>query len=171
MKIGFAGIGIMGAPMALNLIRAGHELHVYSRSGKRCETLIAEGAVREDSPAAAASACDVFISIVSDTPYVQEVLFGDRGAAQMLRPDTVAIDMSTISPRATAEFAERLGRKQVPLLDAPVSGGEKGLPLTRRCRLWWAVSAKPSIGDSLCFRPSGKRLSTLGRAAPVRRRS
>jgi 3-hydroxyisobutyrate dehydrogenase len=126
MKIGFAGIGIMGAPMALNLIRAGHELHIYSRSGKRCEALIAEGAVREDSPAAAASACDVFISIVSDTPDVEEVLFGDGGASETLRPDTVAIDMSTISPRATAEFAERLGRKRVALLDAPVSGGEKG---------------------------------------------
>ena len=109
MKIGFAGIGIMGAPMALNLIKAGHELHIYSRSGKRCETLLAEGAVREDSPAAAASACDVFISIVSDTPDVEEVLFGDGGAAETLRPDTVAIDMSTISPRATADFAGGLG--------------------------------------------------------------
>ena len=126
MKIGFVGIGIMGAPMALNLIKAGHELHIFSRSGKRCETLIAEGAVREESPAAVASGCDVFISIVSDTPDVEEVLFGDNGASRTLRPDTVAIDMSTISPKSTADFAARLALKRVSLLDAPVSGGDKG---------------------------------------------
>src|SRR6478672_2488350 len=126
MKIGFAGIGIMGAPMALNLMKAGHRLRFYSRSGKRSESLLAEGAVREDSPAAAASDCDVFISIVSDTPDVEEVLFGTDGAAQTLRPDTVAIDMSTMSPAATTDFAGRLARKRVTLLDAPVSGGEKG---------------------------------------------
>ena len=126
MKVGFAGIGIMGAPMALNLMKAGHQLHFYTRSGRRSESLLAEGAVREDSPAAAASACDVFVSIVSDTSDVEEVLFGENGAAQTLRPDTVAIDMSTISPAATADFAARLTRKRVSLLDAPVSGGEKG---------------------------------------------
>ena len=126
MKIGFVGIGIMEAPMALNLIKAGHELHIFSRSGKRCETLIVEGSVREESPAAVASGCDVFISIVSDTPDVEEVLFGDHGASRTLRPDTVAIDMSTISPKSTADFAARLALKRVSLLDAPVSGGDKG---------------------------------------------
>ena len=87
MKIGFAGIGIMGAPMALNLIKAGHELHIYSRSGTTIETLSDRGRRARGSPAAAASDCEVFISIVSDTPDVEEVLFGNNGAAQTLRPE------------------------------------------------------------------------------------
>jgi 3-hydroxyisobutyrate dehydrogenase len=126
MKIGFAGLGIMGAPMALNLIKAGHELHVYNRSAQRCTPLTAAGATRHESPGAAADQGEVFISIVSDTPDVEQVLFGNEGASKGLRPGSVAIDMSTISPKATAGFAERLAAQRVSLLDAPVSGGESG---------------------------------------------
>ena len=126
MKIAFAGLGRMGAPMASNLIKAGHDLHVYNRSASRCAPLIATGATQHRSPAAAAVQGEVFVSIVSDTADVEQVLFGDEGAAKGLRPGSVAIDMSTISPKATAGFAERLGAQGVSLLDAPVSGGEGG---------------------------------------------
>jgi 3-hydroxyisobutyrate dehydrogenase len=155
MKIGFVGIGIMGAPMALNLLKAGHELHIHSRSCRRCNPLIAEGAVREISPAAVAARSDVFISMLPDTPEVEQVLFGESGASQALRPGSIAIDMSTISPKATAEFAERLARKGVSLLDAPVSGGEQG-----------AKNASLSVmvgGDRDAFDRCEPVLKTLGR--------
>ena len=126
MKIAFAGLGVMGAPMALNLIRAGYELHVYNRSPRRADQLLSAGATAHDTPADAAANADMFISIVSVTPDVEQVLFGENGAASALRPDTIAIDMSTISSKATVGFAERLAAQSVMLLDAPVSGGEQG---------------------------------------------
>ena len=126
MRIGFVGIGIMGAPMAMNLIKAGHELHIHSRSCRRCDPLLAEGAVREPSPAAVAAASEVFISMVPDTPDVEQIFFGSHGAAERLQPGSVAIDMSTISPKATTRLAGRLASKGVSFLDAPVSGGEQG---------------------------------------------
>ena len=155
MKIGFVGIGIMGAPMALNLIKAGHELHIHSRSGRRCDRLIAEGAVREVSPAAVASRTDVFISMMPDTPDVEQVLFGESGASEALRPGSVAMDMSTVSPKATADFAGRLARNGVSLLDAPVSGGEQG---ARNASLSIMVGGERSAFDR-CL----PVLKTLGR--------
>ena len=125
-RVGFVGLGIMGAPMARNLIKAGFHVTVYNRTRSRTEGLVSAGAKRADSPAEAATEADVVITIVSDTPDVEEVILGEQGVIEGIRPDAVVIDMSTISPQATRRIAERLREKKVHMLDAPVSGGEQG---------------------------------------------
>ena len=126
MKVGFVGLGIMGAPMASNLIGAGFALNVYNRTPGKCEALEKLGARAYPTPAGLASASEVVVTIVSDTPDVEAVLFGENGLAEGLEPGSVVIDMSTISPTRTVEFAARLAHRQVDMLDAPVSGGDKG---------------------------------------------
>jgi len=126
MKIGFIGLGIMGRPMALNLVKAGFSLTVFNRTGSKTEPLAAAGAAVADSPAEVARASDVVITIVSDTPDVESVLFGSDGLFHGAGSGKVLIDMSTISPEATIDFAGRLAEKECEMLDAPVSGGEKG---------------------------------------------
>lgn len=126
MKVGFVGLGIMGAPMAANLIGAGFALNVYNRTPGKCEALEKLGARAYPTPAGLASASEVVVTIVSDTPDVEAVLFGENGLAEGLDPGSVVIDMSTISPTRTVEFAARLADRQVDMLDAPVSGGDKG---------------------------------------------
>ncbi|MCX6623068.1 MAG: NAD(P)-dependent oxidoreductase [Acidobacteria bacterium] len=121
MKIGVIGLGIMGAPMAAHLIQAGHQLTVCDRAPRRIE-----GATVASTPADAARASEVLITMLPDTPDVEQVLFGTAGAAETLQPGAVAIDMSTISPQATTGFAARLAAQGVTMLDAPVSGGEPG---------------------------------------------
>jgi len=126
MKIGFIGLGIMGKPMALNLIKAGFPLTVYNRTPEKCRPIVDAGAGRAASPRNVAELSDAVITMVSDTPDVEAVLFGEDGVAFGLRAGQVVIDMSTISPAATQEYARRLRDKNVEMLDAPVSGGEKG---------------------------------------------
>jgi 2-hydroxy-3-oxopropionate reductase len=124
--IGFIGLGIMGRPMALNLLRAGFQLAVHSRSPGPVDELVAAGAVRGEAPDEVASSAGVVITILPDTPDVEEVLFGERGVEGAARPGTLVIDMSTIDPMATREFAKRLAGGGATMLDAPVSGGERG---------------------------------------------
>lgn len=126
MRLGFIGLGIMGKPMALNLIKAGFELMVYNRTASKCSPLTQVGAKQFHSPREAAMNSEVIITIVSDTPDVEAVLFGPDGVSEGVRDGHVVIDMSTISPEATIEFARRLAEKNCDMLDAPVSGGEKG---------------------------------------------
>lgn len=126
MKVGFAGLGIMGAPMASNLLKAGFDLRVYNRTASRCEPLVARGAKAYSTPAELAAESDVVITIVSDTPDVEAVLFGEKGLASGLKAGAVVVDMSTISPTRTVEFSKRLAEQGVSMLDAPVSGGDKG---------------------------------------------
>lgn len=126
MKIGFLGIGIMGKPMARNLMKAGFDLLVWNRTAAKCDELVAEGAGIAASPAEAAAACDVIITIVSDTPDVEAVLLGENGVIEAIGEGKIVVDMSTISPEATERFAARLAEKGVEMLDAPVSGGETG---------------------------------------------
>ncbi len=134
MKIGFIGLGIMGTPMALNLAKAGHSLHVHTRS-EVPEAILAAGGARCENPAAVARAAEVIITMVPDTPDVQAVLFGENGVAQGLKesaagPDgrvgKVVIDMSSISPMATKAFAKSINELGCDYVDAPVSGGEVG---------------------------------------------
>jgi 2-hydroxy-3-oxopropionate reductase len=125
MKVGFIGLGIMGRPMALNLLKGGHEVHLHSRSGVPEELARAGGRAR-GSPRGVAEAADVVITMVPDTPHVEEVLFGEGGVAEGLSPGKTVVDMSSISPIATKEFAKRIGEKGCDYLDAPVSGGEVG---------------------------------------------
>ncbi len=125
-RVGFIGLGIMGKPMALNLLRAGFPMTVHSRSPGPVEELVAAGATRANAPADVAQACDVVITMLPDTPDVEHVLLGDSGVAKGSRDGTLVIDMSTIDPLATRRFAEELASTGADMLDAPVSGGEKG---------------------------------------------
>jgi len=126
MRIGFIGLGIMGKPMALNLIKAGHSLTVYNRTPVKCSPLVDAGARRADSPREAAEGSEIVITIVSDTPDVESVLFGPGGVAEGAGDGAIVIDMSTISPNATIGFAKRLSEQRCEMLDGPVTGGEKG---------------------------------------------
>lgn len=125
-RLGFIGLGIMGRGMALNLRRAGFDLTVWNRTASRADELVAAGARRAESPADLAASCDVIFSCVSDTPDVLEVLLGDNGVIQGVREGALVVDMSTISPRASREIAERLAERGAHALDAPVSGGSEG---------------------------------------------
>jgi 2-hydroxy-3-oxopropionate reductase len=123
--IGFIGLGIMGRPMALNLIKGGHTLYLHSRSGVP-QDLTAAGGRQCRSARDVASQSDVVITMVPDTPDVEAVLFGADGVAQGLSAGKTVVDMSSISPIATKQFAKRIAELGCDYLDAPVSGGEVG---------------------------------------------
>lgn len=124
-NIGFIGLGIMGAPMALNLIRGGHQLFLNSRSGVP-HSLILAGGKACASPAEVARATDIIIIMVPDTPDVEKVLFAENGVANGLTPNKIVVDMSSISPSDTKIFAGLIRQLGCEYLDAPVSGGEIG---------------------------------------------
>jgi 3-hydroxyisobutyrate dehydrogenase len=126
MNVAFLGLGTMGAAMAANVGRAGFALTVWNRTPGRAADLMALGATEASSASSAGEAADVAIVCVSDTPDVEAVLFGPLGLAEGARAGSVVIDMSTISPTATRDFAARLAAAGVTLLDAPVSGGSEG---------------------------------------------
>lgn len=125
-KVGFVGLGIMGRPMALNLKNAGSELFVNARRAESMEPLTLAGAIACTTPAEVARQTDVIFTIVSDTPDVEQVILGTDGVIEGVRPGSVVVDMSTISPSATRAMAERLRAQGVEMLDAPVSGGDVG---------------------------------------------
>ena len=125
-SIGFIGLGIMGMPMARNLIKAGFEVTGYNRTKSKAEQLADEGARRADSLKELAETSSIVITIVSDTPDVESLILGENGLIEYIKTGSVIIDMSTISPQITREIARRLGEKNVHMLDAPVSGGENG---------------------------------------------
>lgn len=126
MRVGFVGLGTMGGAMAANVARAGFVVRAWNRTPGRAHELAGLGVSLADSPAAVAAASDVVVTIVSDTPDVEAVLFGDGGVAQGAAAGSLVVDMSTIAPSATREFAVRLAAAGVAMLDAPVSGGSEG---------------------------------------------
>ena len=123
-RVAFAGLGIMGAPMAANLARAGLEVAVYTRTREKAERFAAEhdNARPAATPADAAENADAFVSIVPDAPQVEDVLFGDNGAAGALDHRALVVEMSTIAPSASRAIEERLGPR--PYVEAPVSGSK-----------------------------------------------
>jgi len=125
LKLGFIGLGIMGAPMAGQLAKAGHQLFVYTRSKVPAE-ITAAGATLCASAQAVAEQADVIFTMVPDTPDVAAVLFGEAGVAAGLSKGKTVIDMSSISPIETKEFAAKINALGCDYLDAPVSGGEVG---------------------------------------------
>ncbi|MGB2694227.1 MAG: 2-hydroxy-3-oxopropionate reductase [Dehalococcoidia bacterium] len=125
-RIGFIGLGIMGRPMARNLIRAGYELTVSNRSRPGIDALVADGAKEAGSPRAVAERSDVVVTIVGDAPDVEQVALGDDGIIVGGRDSLVHIDMTTQSPAVTRAIAARYAEVGVDMLDAPVSGGEQG---------------------------------------------
>lgn len=125
MNIGFIGLGIMGKPMALNLIKGGHELYAFSLPSVPQEVVDA-GAKACGSGREVAQNAEIVIIMVPDTPHVAAALFGDDGVAAGLTPGKVVVDMSSISPIETKAFARRINALGCEYLDAPVSGGEVG---------------------------------------------
>ena len=125
-RIGFIGLGIMGRPMAGHLLAAGYSVTTSTHRRPAPEDLLAQGLQTLPSLRAVAESCDVIITMVPDTPQVAEVLFGEDGLASGLKPGKLVIDMSSISPIETKEFASRINDLGCEYLDAPVSGGEVG---------------------------------------------
>lgn len=126
MEVGFIGLGLMGRPMALNLLKAGHRLHVWSRREASLKPLVEAGAKGCGSARELAQAAEVVISMVADAPDVEKVALGADGVADGAGPQTIFVDMSTIAPSAARSIAWRLAERGVRMLDAPVSGGEAG---------------------------------------------
>ena len=161
-QIGFVGLGIMGAPMALKLIEAGFSLKVYNRTDRpRVQRVVDAGAKRVATPAAAAKGSDVIITIVTDTPDVEEVILGEDGVRETARVGATVIDMSTISTRVTRDIAAALNEKGVHMLDAPVSGGDVG---AQQGTLSIMVGGEQSVFDDCLpvFEAMGKHINLIG---------
>lgn len=160
MKVGFIGLGIMGRPMAGHLIRGGHEVHLMSRSGVPQE-LVDAGGIPHRTPKEVAEAAEVVITMVPDTPDVEKVLFGPEGVAEGLSPGKLVIDMSSISPLATKEFARRINALSCDYLDAPVSGGEVG---AKNATLTIMVGGSPEAFARAkpLFELMGKNITLIG---------
>ena len=125
-RVGVIGMGIMGAPMARNLLKAGFRVMVHNRTRSKEAELVQEGAIAASSPREAAEASEVVISMVADSPDVQQVILGSGGVIEAAREGLTVIDMSTISPSVTREIAAELAKRGANMLDAPVSGGQWG---------------------------------------------
>ena len=126
MKIGFIGTGIMGRPMALNLIKAGHELFTWGRRFDTVEPLLVAGALGKGTPAEVAAAVDITITMLPGTTEVEQIVLGERGLMHGARPGSIIVDMSTIAPSAARRIAGELAARGIHMLDAPVSGGQAG---------------------------------------------
>ena len=160
LKVGFVGLGIMGAPMALNLLKAGHVLFVHTRS--KVPLALAEGgATLCTSSEEVARRADVIITMLPDTPQVDEVLFGERGIASGLQAGKVVVDMSSISPGATKDFAKRINALGCDYVDAPVSGGEVG---AKAASLTIMVGGPQAAFDRVkpLFELMGKNITLVG---------
>ncbi|HVC34056.1 MAG TPA: NAD(P)-binding domain-containing protein [Chloroflexota bacterium] len=154
--IGFIGLGIMGKPMARNLLKAGHLLVVHNRGRAPVDELVAEGARGVFSPAEVAEASDVVITMLPDTPDVRSVVLGQGGVLDGARSGSVLIDMSTIAPAVTRQIAAEAAKFGMKTLDAPVSGSEQG-----------AINATLAImvgGDADVFQRCRPILSRLGKS-------
>ncbi len=126
-KVGFIGLGIMGRPMAKNLMDAGYELVVHNRSPEKAEELVKDGnATAAGSPKEVAEACGIVITMLPDSPDVEAVVAGEGGVLEGIRDGALLVDMSTISPVVTEELSRKVREKGASMLDAPVSGGDVG---------------------------------------------
>lgn len=155
MRVGVVGLGIMGAPMARNCLRAGHAVTVNTRTRARAEPLLAEGAVWADDAAAVARAADVVVTCLPDGPDVELVVAGERGLLGGAARGLVVVDTSTIAPAIARTLAARCAEHGVDFLDAPVSGGDKG-----------AIAGTLSImvgGDAAALERARPVLSAIGK--------
>jgi 2-hydroxy-3-oxopropionate reductase len=126
-KVGFVGLGIMGRPMARNLMEAGYELALYNRTREKAEDLAKEGSAEVvGSPEEAAQKSDIIVTMLPDSPDVREVVAGEDGILEGIKEGALLVDMSTISPVVTEELAEAVKKQGASMLDAPVSGGDVG---------------------------------------------
>ena len=159
--LGFIGLGIMGKPMVGHLLAAGHKVSVYDRSADSVGEAVSKGAVSCPNSRAVASVSDLIFVMVPDTPDVEDVLFGKDGVAEGVRPGSTVVDMSSISPIATKEFAGKLSAMRVDMLDAPVSGGQVG---AEKAILSIMVGGKKEVFDRVkpYFELMGKNIVRIG---------
>jgi len=160
-KIGFIGVGIMGKPMAGHLLAAGHTVHVCDLLSEPVKELCSKGAVACSCCKEIAQESDVIFIMVPDTPDVEAVLFGESGVVEGVRPGSIVVDMSSISPIATKEFAKKLGALGVKMLDAPVSGGQVG---AEKATLSIMVGGQPEVFEQIkpYFEIMGKNIVHVG---------
>jgi 2-hydroxy-3-oxopropionate reductase len=159
--IGFIGLGIMGRPMAKNLVKAGHSLVVHNRSRAAVDDLVAAGARAAGSPREVAGQCDLLIAMLPNSPDVELVALGKDGIVEGARPGLIFADMSTISPIVTQKIGKALEPKGVRMLDAPVSGGEQG---AINAALSIMVGGDRAVFDQVLpvFQAMGKTITHLG---------
>ena len=147
MKVGFIGLGIMGKPMAKNLVKAGYELVVADKFAKAAvEELVAMGATAAETNADVAKQVDILITMVPNSPHVKEALFGENGAAAALKKGSIVLDCSSINPVASREINAELEKMGIEMMDAPVSGGE---PKAIDGTLAFMVGGKPEIFEKV----------------------
>jgi 2-hydroxy-3-oxopropionate reductase len=160
-RIGFIGLGIMGRPMAGHLVDAGYAVTVWNRTRSKMQALVERGASAAESPKDVAARSDITITMVADTPDVVDVILGPQGVLHGVRRGSVVVDMSTISPVVTREIAQRLAERGAEMLDAPVSGGEKG---AIDGTLSIMVGGKPEVFERVLpvFQAMGKQIVHLG---------
>jgi 2-hydroxy-3-oxopropionate reductase len=160
-RIGFIGLGIMGRPMAAHLLDAGYAVTVWNRTRSKMQALVERGAAAGESPKDIAARSDITITMVADTPDAVDVILGTEGVIHGARRGSVVVDMSTISPVATREIARQLGERGVEMLDAPVSGGERG---AIDATLSIMVGGKPEVFERVLpvFQKMGKQIVHLG---------
>ena len=160
LKIGFIGLGIMGAPMAGHLLKAGHQLFVFTL-GKMPQEIAESSATKCLDAKGVAQRADIIITMVPDTPDVAEALFGESGVAKGLTPGKVVVDMSSISPVETKQFAQKIEALGCDYLDAPVSGGDVG---ARNAALSIMVGGKPEVFERVkpVFELMGKNITLVG---------
>ncbi len=161
MNLAFVGPGIMGRPMALHLMGAGHAMRVYARRAASLQPLVEAGAVACATPAEAARGAEIVFVMVSDTPDVEQVVLGPDGVIEGAGAGSVVVDMSTISPVATRVLAQRLAQRGIAMLDAPVSGGEKG---AREASLSIMVGGKADVFERVrpLFEAMGRNIVRIG---------
>jgi 2-hydroxy-3-oxopropionate reductase len=160
-KIGFIGLGIMGRPMAINLMSAGYPLSFYARNPEIIQLFKNKGATFYESPSDLAPHVDVIFTNVSNTADVEEVLIGKQGVIHTAKPGTIVIDMSTISAHVTERLAEILEAKKIEMLDAPVSGGEKGaIDATLTIMVGGKANVLKQVNDIL--KVLGKQITHIG---------
>ena len=161
LKLGFVGLGIMGGPMAGHLVNAGHEVFITTRSKIPTE-LASSTAIQCGSPCEVAEKADMIFIMVPDTPDVEKVLFGENGIAAGLSKGKVVVDMSSISPIATKEFAKKINALGCDYLDAPVSGGEVG---AKNATLSIMVGGDDAVFERVkpVFELMGKNINLVGK--------
>ena len=155
VRVGFIGLGIMGKPMAKNVLKGGFPLCVYNRTASKAQELVDLGAKLCSTPKEVAENSDIVVSIVSDTPDVEAVLFGENGVVFGAKKGLIVIDMSTISPQQTRVFSQKLSESGISMLDCPVSGGDTG-----------AIAGTLTImcgGDAAAFEKASPVLSAMGK--------
>ena len=154
-QIGLIGLGLMGRPMGMNLIKAGYPLTVWNRTSSRAEELVAAGAKLAKSPQEVATCCDFLLTIVSDPPALEEVLWGECGAMQSPKRGSIYVDSSTVSPALARKISAACAERGVRFLDAPVTGGDWG---AKKGELVFMIG-----GDAATLKEAEPILSVMGK--------